>query len=89
MKAVLQAYRSTTNISLSSTTSAWLMPKVYNADKKEIKQVPLNLQSSSEQEEYTAQTLKFEYNKEHMQSKAKYITVFFAIRLRYHYLQYA
>ena len=25
----------------------------------------------------TAQTLKFEYNKEHMQSKAKYITVFF------------
>ena len=75
MKAVLQAYRSTTNISLSSTTSAWLIAKVYNADKKEIAStIEFN---SSEQEEYTAQTLKFEYNKEHMQSKAKYITVFF------------
>ncbi|WP_259327433.1 PCMD domain-containing protein [Bacteroides stercoris] len=49
--------------------------KVYNADKKEIAStIEFN---SSEQEEYTAQTLKFEYNKEHMQSKAKYITVFF------------
>ena len=49
--------------------------KVYNADKKEIAStIEFN---SSGQEEYTAQTLKFEYNKEHMQSKAKYITVFF------------
>ena len=49
--------------------------KVYNADKKEIAStIEFN---SSKQEEYTAQTLKFEYNKEHMQSKAKYITVFF------------
>ena len=49
--------------------------KVYNADKKEIAStIEFN---SSEQGEYTAQTLKFEYNKEHMQSKAKYITVFF------------
>lgn len=49
--------------------------KVYNPDKKEIAStIEFN---SSEQEEYTAQTLKFEYNKEHMQSKAKYITVFF------------
>lgn len=49
--------------------------KVYNADKKEIAStIEFN---SSGQEEYTTQTLKFEYNKEHMQSKAKYITVFF------------
>ena len=49
--------------------------KVYNTDKKEIAStIEFN---SSGQEEYTAQTLKFEYNKEHMQSKAKYITVFF------------
>ena len=61
--------------------------KVYNTDKKEIAStIEFN---SSGQEEYTTQTLKFEYNKEHMQSKAKYITVFFLIRLRYHYLQYA
>lgn len=49
--------------------------KVYNTDKKEIAStIEFN---SSGQEEYTTQTLKFEYNKEHMQSKAKYITVFF------------
>lgn len=49
--------------------------KVYNTDKKEIAStIEFN---SSGQKEYTAQTLKFEYNKEHMQSKAKYITVFF------------
>ena len=48
--------------------------KVYNADKKEIAST---IEFNSSEQEYTAQTLKFEYNKEHMQSKAKYITVFF------------